>query len=209
VYLTYLGGSGIDGGTGIAVDPGGSVYVTGFTGSADFPTANSLQSTFGGGSFESFAAKLNASGSALEYSTYLGGSGIDSGFGIAADLFGNAYVMGQTNSTNLQTASPLQAVYGGGSSDVFVAKIRPDLKITGASLSGKQLIVTGSGFDNGAKILVNSQPQKTANDDQHPGATLVSKKAGKNIGAGQSVTLQVQDSDGSLSNEFIFTRATN
>jgi len=71
IYLTYLGGSRLDGGTGITVDPGGAVCITG---SADFPTTNPLQSTFGGGSFESFVAKLTASGSALEYSTYLGGT---------------------------------------------------------------------------------------------------------------------------------------
>jgi len=122
------------------------------------------------------------------------------------DLFGIAYVMGQTNSTNLATRSPLQPTFGGGVSDVFIARMRPDLRITGASVSGKKLIVTGSGFDDGAKTLINGEVQKTANDEQSPGGMLVSKKAGKKIAAGQSVTIQVRDSDGSLSNEFVFTK---
>ena len=73
VYSTYLGGSVDDFGYGIAVDSAGDAYVTGFTESTNFPTANPLQATFGGGN-DAFVAKLNPAGSALVYSTYLGGS---------------------------------------------------------------------------------------------------------------------------------------
>src|SRR5205823_3749119 len=84
-YSTYLGGRLDDVGSGIAVDPAGNAYVTGFTKATDFPTANPLQPAFGGGVQDAFVAKLNPSGSALVYSTYLGGSNDDQGNGIAAD----------------------------------------------------------------------------------------------------------------------------
>ena len=96
VYSTYLGGSSDDEGTGIAVDSSGNAYVTGVTQSTDFPTAHPLQAVYGGGMVygDAFVAKLNPAGSALVYSTYLGGSGVDEGTGIAVDSAGNAYVTG-------------------------------------------------------------------------------------------------------------------
>ena len=78
VYSTYLGGSGNDYGNGIAVDGSGNAYVTGSTESTNFPTANPLQAS-NGGSSDAFVTKINAAGSALVYSTYLGGSGSDVG----------------------------------------------------------------------------------------------------------------------------------
>ncbi len=121
VYSTCLGGSSIDWGYGIGVDVYGNAYVTGFTNSLDFPTANPLQPTYHGG-MDAFVAKLNASGTALVYSTYLGGSSNDWGYGIAVDLSGNAYVTGFTDSTDFPTANPLQST-NRGDWDAFVAKI--------------------------------------------------------------------------------------
>ena len=109
VYSTYLGGSGPDEGLGVAVDGAGNTYVTGETASTDFPTANPIQPDYGGGLYDAFVTKLNPAGSALLYSTYLGGSGIDQGYGIAADAAGNAYVAGETTSWNFPTANPFQA----------------------------------------------------------------------------------------------------
>jgi len=106
---------------GIAVDGLGNAYVTGYTSSTDFPTASPLQPANGGGT-DAFVAKLNASGSALLYSTYLGGNSGDFASGIAVDGSGNAYVTGWTSSTNFPTASPLQPALAGGS-DAFVAKL--------------------------------------------------------------------------------------
>ncbi len=111
VYSTYLGGSGGEFGEGIAVDASGSAYVTGITSSTDFPTVNPLQPHMGGGysyTENSFVSKLNAAGSALVYSTYLGGSDADWSRGIAVDPSGNAYVAGQTYSTDFPTVNPLQ-----------------------------------------------------------------------------------------------------
>src|SRR5206468_1826981 len=111
VYSTYLGGSGTEYGWGIAVDTADSAYVRGDTTSTNFPTVNPLQPAFGGGSYDAFVAKLNSSGSALVYSTYLGGSGNEYAgdrAGIAVDSLGNAYVTGRTSSSNFPTANPLQ-----------------------------------------------------------------------------------------------------
>lgn len=106
-YSTYFGGSGDDYGYGIAVDAAGSVYLTGATNSTDFPLMNPFQSGLSGGGvdcpsddvpyrlcYDVFVTKLNASGTALVYSTYLGLPGDDEGHGIAVDLAGNAYITG-------------------------------------------------------------------------------------------------------------------
>lgn len=145
-YSSYLGGSSFDYGNGIAVDSTGSAYVTGYTNSLDFPRANPLQGTIGGGAcgpdqpqfpcFDVFVTKINPAGSALVYSKYLGGSREDFGTRIAVDSSGSAYVTGYTSSTNFPVVSALQAAYGGGSCgnpitpfpcfDAFVAKLKPD-----------------------------------------------------------------------------------
>jgi hypothetical protein len=123
VYSTYFGGSGLDVAQGVAVDSSSSAYVTGITQSTDFPTVNPLQPAYGGGDHDAFVAKINPTGSALVYSTYLGGDENDLGYGIAVDSAGNAYVTGATSSTNFPTKNPLQPAYGGGDDDAFVTKI--------------------------------------------------------------------------------------
>ena len=123
LYSTYLGSTGVDNGRGIAVNSRGEVYVTGSAGFSDFPMKNPIQGTWGG-SGDAFLTKLDATGSALVYSTYLGGNGIDQGNGIALDPAGNAYVVGTTNSTNFPTVNPFQAAKGA-QDDAFVAKINP------------------------------------------------------------------------------------
>jgi len=123
VYSTYLGGTGnIDRGYGIAVDGSGNAYVAGYTYSMDFPTtATSFQATFGGGTFDAFVTKLNGTG-IVEYSTYLGGSDVDAGLGLALDEFGNAYIAGWTKSIDFPTYLPDQEA-NAGDDDVFVAKL--------------------------------------------------------------------------------------
>ncbi len=125
VYSTYLGGSGFDEGHGIAVDTSGDAYVTGLTYSSNFPTTTgSFQVTIGGYD-DAFVTKLNPTGSALIYSTYLGRSYYDEGRGIAVDALGNAYVTGVTSSSNFwATPSAFQTKSGGGF-DAFVSKLNP------------------------------------------------------------------------------------
>ncbi len=98
IYSTYLGGNNTDTGFGITADALGNAYVTGSTISSNFPTANPIQPNNKGSFGNVFITKLNPQGSALVYSTYLGGSGTDVGRGIAVDAAGNAYVAGFTNS---------------------------------------------------------------------------------------------------------------
>ena len=107
VYCTYLGGNGNDLiGNGIAVDGSGNAYVTGGTTSTNFPTtAGAFQTSLGGCQYNAFVTKLNAGGTALVYSTYLGGNNYDDGTGIAVDGSGNAYVTGYTSSTNFPTTT--------------------------------------------------------------------------------------------------------
>ena len=103
----YLGGNNLDYGYGIVVDSSGNAYVTGRTDSTNFPLVNPLQATIGGPG-DAFVTKINATGSQLVYSTYLGGSGYEAGDGIAVDGSGNAYVTGTTASTNFPLVNPLQ-----------------------------------------------------------------------------------------------------
>jgi uncharacterized repeat protein (TIGR01451 family) len=126
VYSTYLGGSGNDDGEGIAIDGSGKAYVTGKTNSTDFPvTAGSFQTTYGGGSFDAYVTKLNADGTQLVYSTFLGGSGADSGVGIGFHA-GIAYVTGGTGSDNFPiTPDAIQPIPAGGG-DAFLTELSPD-----------------------------------------------------------------------------------
>jgi hypothetical protein len=152
-YSTYLGGSGNDQGLAIAVDPSGGAYVTGETLSSNFPTMNALQPTKGSVSRDAFVTKLSNDGTALVYSTYLGGNGTDIGHGIAVDGFGNAYVTGETNSTNFPLANPVQNFCACSSSthDVFVTKLNS---------AGNALVYStylgGSADDVGLAIAVDS-----------------------------------------------------
>jgi Big-like domain-containing protein/beta-propeller repeat-containing protein len=156
IYLTYLGGSGNDQGAGIAVDSAGNAYVTGSTRSIDFPTKNPLQAVNHAASVTAFVTKINATGSALVYSTYLGGSNLDVGSRIAVDGAGNAYVTGYTESTDFPTTpGAFQRVCSGScgtnSGDAFVAKINP----TGSALVYSTYL-GGSGADGGFGIAVDS-----------------------------------------------------
>ncbi|MGA3025107.1 MAG: SBBP repeat-containing protein [Bryobacteraceae bacterium] len=148
VYSTYLGGSGSDAGVGIAVDGAGSAYITGETTSSNFPTHSPFQATYRGVE-NAFVTKLTPAGNALVYSTYLGGSGADNGFGIAVDGAGSAYVTGETTSTNFPTQSPYLGTLQG-SQNAFVTKLTP---------AGNALVYStylgGSGVDGGSRIAVD------------------------------------------------------
>jgi hypothetical protein len=125
-FSTYLGGRSYDEGNGIAVDSSGNAYVTGYTYSTNFPTASAFQASKGAGS-DVFVTKLNATGSALLYSTFLGGSGEEIGRGIAVDSSGNAYVTGTTLSINFPTSNAFQTNNAIGftqaGEDAFIARI--------------------------------------------------------------------------------------
>ena len=131
VYSTYLGGSDADAGVGIAVDQAGDAYVTGNTRSSDFPTLNPFQSA-NTGNGDVFVTKLNPTGSALVYSTYLGGSSSNYAAGIALDPTGHAYVTGSTLSTDFPvTSGAFQTEHAGDPAtdntyDAYVTKFAAD-----------------------------------------------------------------------------------
>jgi uncharacterized repeat protein (TIGR02543 family) len=163
VYCGYIGGAGTDFGYGIAVDGSGNAYVTGYTDSTQttFPVTAGPDLSHNGGN-DAFVAKVNADGTALIYSGFIGGSGIDYGEGIAVDGSGNAYVVGYTTSPDPASAmwtgeTPLPAVVGpdlthNGGYDAFVAKVNTD---------GTTLVycgyIGGSTYDSGNAIAVDSE----------------------------------------------------
>src|SRR5207237_4141776 len=124
LYSTYLGGTEVyyEHGNAIAVDAAGNAYITGDASSLNFPLRNPIQPAYGGGGSDAFVIKLNPAGG-LVYSTFLGGESTDSGYGIAIDGSGNAYVAGSTNSARFPTVNAYQPYNMGGGNDAFVTKV--------------------------------------------------------------------------------------
>jgi uncharacterized repeat protein (TIGR01451 family) len=164
VFSTFLGGSSYDYTAGIAVDGAGGIYVSGNTISTDFPTtAGAAQTTFGGMSAgcspttgaicgDVTVTKLNPGGATLAYSTYLGGS-LDEypGMSMAVDASGNAYITGQTDSTNFPLVNPFQPTYGGGASDAFVTVVNS----TGTAFTSSSYL-GGNGQDFGYRTALDA-----------------------------------------------------
>jgi hypothetical protein len=159
-YSTYLGGSSNDYGTAITVDSTGNAYVTGYTNSVNFPTTSgAFQTACGGGcsgtTVDAFVSKIDPTGSFLVYSTYLGGTANDYGNGITLDASGNAFIVGQTFSTNFPTTagafqtkcSPDNCASG----DVFVT----ELDSTGSHLMYSTYL-GGTGKNQGNAIVLDS-----------------------------------------------------
>ncbi|MBI2838938.1 MAG: SBBP repeat-containing protein [Acidobacteria bacterium] len=150
VYSTYLGGSSSDAGNGIAVDASGAVYVSGFSASTDYPTRNPFQQSLKKDA-DVVVTKINPKGDGLVYSTYIGGSASDVARDIAIDSTGNAYVVGETDSTNFPVKNPFQGKRKG-TRDVFVTKL---------SASGNALVFStylgGTQWESGYAIAVDSK----------------------------------------------------
>jgi uncharacterized repeat protein (TIGR01451 family) len=147
VYSTYLGGNDHDFAKAIALDAGGAAYVTGETSSTDFNTVGPIEGDEA--SIDAFVAKLNATGSSLVYSTYLGGSSSDFAKAIAVDADGAAYVTGDTNSTDFNTVGAIEGDEAGG--DAFVSK----LNATGSFLVYSTYL-GGNSFDYANAIAVDA-----------------------------------------------------
>ena len=157
LYSTYLGGSQSDAATALA-ESSGAVYITGYTASSDFPvkapagagTPEPFQQTYGGNT-DAFVAEIAANGSALVYSSYLGGSGADFGQGIAVDSSGNAYVTGSTQSTNFPVSTNALQPNINGSQDAFITKV---------NFAGEQILYStylgGSAADVAQAIALDS-----------------------------------------------------
>jgi hypothetical protein len=185
-YSTFLGGTDHDGAGGIALDGSLNAYVTGFSYSTDYPVTAGAYDTSHNGAYDAFVSKLNAAGSALDYSTFLGGSGGDEGREIAVDSQGNAYAVGLTDSPNYPTTpGAYDTTYGGvaldgqanayvtgytGSADYPVAPGAYDVSFNGGTTdafltklnSGSSAVaystfVGGSGNDIGWELALDTQ----------------------------------------------------
>ncbi len=171
IYATYLGGSGDDFATSLAIDAAGSAYIVGATQSSNFPTtAGALQKTYKGfaasddnGFYnpgDGFVAKLNAAGNALVYATYLGGALNDLPMGVAADSNGNAVVVGATKSTDFPTTSDALSKTFRGASNVG-ASIAGDAFVTILNPTGTALVYStflgGRGHDAARSVAVDGQ----------------------------------------------------
>jgi hypothetical protein len=151
LYSTYLGGSGSDSGRSIAVDANNRTYIAGSTTSADFPvTPGAFQTTHQGGLSDAFVAKLNDAGTALLYSTFLGGTDNESNYGVALDGSGAAYVTGSTRSSNYPTTPGAFQTTFGGYNDAYVTKLTAD----GSALEYSTFL-GGGGGDGAYDIAVD------------------------------------------------------
>lgn len=151
VYSTYIGGNDAENGEGIVVDADGNAYITGKTFSTDFDVTSGAFQTNKAGDWDVFVTKLNATGTALVYSTYIGGFGNDTSFDIAVDAGGNAYVTGYTLSTDYDVTSGVIQASNAGGSDVFVTK----LNTMGTALVYSTYI-GGSDTDRGYSIATDA-----------------------------------------------------
>jgi len=189
IYSTFLGGTGNDRGTAIAVDAFGNAYVTGRTDSTDFPT-NPPQSSYNG-AVDAFVTELSADGSALNYSIYLGGSGLDVGNGIVVDSAGNAYVTGETGSPDFPVTNGYQTAKGG-SSDAFVTEIAPGgTVVVYSSFFGGAALDRGTGIalDPTGHVLITGE---TSSDDfPQLNAFQTARAGGKDAFLAQFDTSQV------------------
>ncbi|MEO8649212.1 MAG: SBBP repeat-containing protein, partial [Acidobacteriota bacterium] len=151
VFSTFNGGSDFDFSGSIALDSSDNAYIAGYTFSQNFPLQNPKQS-LSGGSADVFVTKLAANGSSRIYSTYIGGSGSDVGGGIAVNSAGEAYVTGQTSSTNFPTFNAYQGPPSGSATAAFVTK----LSAAGNSLVYSTYLHGSVGDSFGNKIALDS-----------------------------------------------------
>jgi hypothetical protein len=151
---------------------------------------------------------VNAAGDAFVYSTFLGGGQSvrhvgTTAHGIALGTSGVVYIVGYTASPDFPTLNALQPGFGGGNSDCFLTKfVEP--RIDQVSVQGKNLIVRGEFFDPNAAVLTDGKVRNTTPDVSSPTKTLIANKAGKKIKPGKTVTIQVRNSNGEVSEPFLF-----
>jgi len=195
-YFTYLGGSLADSAFGIAVDSNGDAYVTGSTVSKDFPTtAGVFQPAYGGGNADAFVTELGPTGATMVYSTFLGGTNTDIGYGIGVDSGGSAYVAGQTCSLDFPLSNPEQSAPGG-NCDAFVSKVTIQ---TGIALNPAGLVFApqslGTTSTSQSVTLTNGENPVTitniAVQGTDPGDFKETNTCGNSLAPGQTCAISV------------------
>jgi uncharacterized repeat protein (TIGR01451 family) len=230
IYSTYLGGSSDDNVRNIVIDTTGHAYVTGWTESSNFPTTAGAYDTTYNGAGDVFITKINQTGSGLVYSTYLGGSSIESGGGIAIDTTGHAYVTGWTESSNFPTTAGAYDTTYNGSRDAFITKlnlnIEADLRITKTDYPdpvtvGNELTytitVTNNGPDNATGVTLTDTLPATVNlisvqtsqgSYSQAGNTLTFQLGTLAAGASATITMVVvPTSPGTVTNRAVLSSA--
>ncbi|MCA1617857.1 MAG: DUF11 domain-containing protein [Acidobacteria bacterium] len=175
VYSTFLGGGSFDQGTGIAVGADGSAYVTGLTGSANFPQFAPVRPY--GGLADAFVARLNPAGSGLLFSTHLGGAGSDQGNAIAVNGLNEVFVVGNTASTDFPLLGAVRATYGGGRTDAFIAKFAPGIDLAVTMTDSPDPVAFGADLTYAIKVRNQGDLPATGvrlTDPLPAGASLVS-----------------------------------
>jgi Beta-propeller repeat len=195
-YSTFLGGTTSDTGNDVDVDGQGRAYVTGFTASANFPTTPNAHDSSHNGGNDAFVARLDSAGSALEYSTVLGGAGADSGQGIAAAQSGKAmWVTGSTASADYPTTSNAHDRTYNGNGDAFVASFDKFSALTYSTFLGGTASDAGSGIAVDPKGKLAHVTGSTASAD-YPTAGLADDTSYN--GAGDAFLASLKRSDGTL-----------
>ncbi len=230
VYSTYLGSTLEDYGADIAVDDNGDLYLVGETDSDNFPLVNPIQSSNPGVEYWGlFVSKLNSTGTALIYSTYMASGGDEDGMGLAIDQTGAVYVIADTDASSFPLENPIQSTYGGGGSDVVFFKINPagDSLVFSTYLGGSgqdypndvAVDIAGSAYVTGRTRSTNFprvNAYQTSNKGSYDGFVTMYKadlisfdevvNPGANVAAfgsnGQTITFDSVETSGSVSVEY-------
>lgn len=149
VYISYIGGSGTDEGTGLVIDKEGNAYIAGGTNSADFPVKNAFRNKISGG-YDAWVAKLDPSGKNLVFSTYVGGTSDDFAYGLAIDDKKDVFITGETKSWDYPVVNRYQLSPFGGMSDAFITKLVPE----GNSIVYSNFI-GGSAMEAGSAVTID------------------------------------------------------
>jgi beta-propeller repeat-containing protein/Big-like domain-containing protein len=162
LFSSYLGGHGMQGAFGIALNQSGNAFVVGTTDAKDFPTTAGTQQTVSAGGLDVFVTQFSSSGSHLNFSTLLGGSGADRGQAIAVDPLGNPYITGRTESTNFPVKNAFQSRCSGGGC-VFVTKLNSSLRLLYSTILGggsEDSGVSGTGIavTSGGQAYITGNP---------------------------------------------------
>ena len=208
IYSTYLGGDNAESAEDIAVDSAGAAYVTGFTVGTTFDVTAGAHDPSQNGSTDAFVTKLSSAGDQFEYSTFLGGTGSETGEGIAVDADGDVYVAGETNSTDFPVEGQVEADGGDGANDAFVTKLSPDATAADDDIA-YSTYVGGSASDIARSVAVDaSEAAYVVGETASTNFDIVGGFDG-NAGGDDSFAFKLAPSGGSLTYSTYISSTSN